>query len=183
MLISKVKHSSLFQKRVVIVATAVALFNLYSLDLVGHNHRVLFTDLGGSFSLVIIGTVVLVGVPVDATEKVSAATVKSWKQKGQVSKLVHERKRLYKPGYSKPWKFPPQQLLQSTQLRITDGSPVRPTLLRHMKHRFFLGLELSPLLSSVLEDATGVGLEAAGWLTTAGKNVNYTMFNFTLLAD
>ncbi len=41
-------------------------------------------------------------------------------------------------------------------------SPVRPTLLRHMKHLFFLGLGVSPLLSSLLEEATGAGLEAAG---------------------
>lgn len=48
-------------------------------------------------------------------------------------------------------------------------SPVRPTLLRHMKHLFFLGLEVSPLLSSLLEEAIGAGLEAAGWFTTAYK--------------
>lgn len=36
-----------------------------------------------------------------------------------------------------------------------------------MKHLFFLGLGVSPLFSSLLEEATGVGLEAAGWLTTA----------------
>lgn len=35
-----------------------------------------------------------------------------------------------------------------------------------MKHLFFLGLGVSPLLSSPLEEATGVGLEAAGWFTT-----------------
>lgn len=49
---------------------------------------------------------------------------------------------------------------------LSHHSPVRPTLLRHMKHLFFLGLGVSPLLSSLLEEATGVGLEAAGWLTT-----------------
>jgi len=63
------------------------LLNLYSLDLVGHHHGVLFTDLGGGLGLVIIGTVVLVGVPVDATEQVSTATVEPWKHKGQGSKL------------------------------------------------------------------------------------------------
>lgn len=38
-----------------------------------------------------------------------------------------------------------------------------------MKHLFFLGLGVSLLLSSLLEEATGVGLEAAGWLTTTQK--------------
>lgn len=45
-------------------------------------------------------------------------------------------------------------------------SPVRPTLLRHMKHLFFLGLGVSPLPSSLLEEATEEELEAAGWFTT-----------------
>ena len=67
----------------------VNLSNLYSLDLVGHHHRVLFTDLGGSLSLVIIGTVVLVGVPVDAAEQVATAAVETWKHKDQGSKLEH----------------------------------------------------------------------------------------------
>lgn len=38
-----------------------------------------------------------------------------------------------------------------------------------MKHLFFLGLGVSPLLSSLLAEAIGVGLEAAGWLTTTYK--------------
>lgn len=49
---------------------------------------------------------------------------------------------------------------------LAPCSPVRPTLLRHMKHLFFLGLEVSPLPSSLLEEATGAALEAAGWFTT-----------------
>lgn len=49
---------------------------------------------------------------------------------------------------------------------LAPCSPVRPTLLRHMKHLFFLGLEASPLPSSLLEEATGAELEAAGWFTT-----------------
>lgn len=53
-------------------------------------------------------------------------------------------------------------------------SPVRPTLLRHIKHLFFLGFGVSPLLSSLLEDATGVGLEAAGWFTTTKKGQQRT---------
>ncbi|TNN86425.1 hypothetical protein EYF80_003195 [Liparis tanakae] len=48
---------------------------------VSHHHRVLFADLGGSLGLVIVGTVVLVGVPVDATEQVATATVEPWKHK------------------------------------------------------------------------------------------------------
>lgn len=51
----------------------------------------------------------------------------------------------------------------------SPNSPVRPTLLRHMKHLFFLGLGVSPFPSSLLEAATGVELEAAGWLTTTEK--------------
>ena len=66
--------------------------NLYSLDLVSHYHGVLFTDLGSSLGLVVIGTVVLVGVPMDATEQVATATVESWKHKDQGSKLVHENR-------------------------------------------------------------------------------------------
>lgn len=87
-LISKVHtHTPVFVKDVVIVAAnAVILSNLYSLDLVSHHHGVLFADLGGSLGFVIIGTVVLVGVPVDATEQVATATVKPWKHKGQGSK-------------------------------------------------------------------------------------------------
>lgn len=73
--------------KVLLSLLLVHLLNLYSLDLVGHHHGVLFTDLGGGLSLVIIGTVVLVGVPVDATEQVSTATVEPWKHKGQGSKL------------------------------------------------------------------------------------------------
>ncbi len=86
-LISKVHtHTPVFVKEVVIVAaTAVISSNLYSLDLVGHHHGVLFADLGSSLGLVIIGTVVLVGVPVDATEQVTTATVKPWKHRGQGS--------------------------------------------------------------------------------------------------
>lgn len=61
--------------------------DLYSLDLVGHHHWVLFADLGSSLSLVIIGTVVLVGVPVYPTEEVATATVKAWKHKCEGSKL------------------------------------------------------------------------------------------------
>lgn len=38
-----------------------------------------------------------------------------------------------------------------------------------MKQRFFLGLGVSPLPSSVLGETTGEGLEAAGWLTTTHK--------------
>lgn len=57
--------------------------DLYSLDLVSHHHWILFTYLGSGLSLVIIGTVVLVRVPVDATEQVATATVKSWKQKDE----------------------------------------------------------------------------------------------------
>lgn len=60
--------------------------NLYSLDLVSNNHRILFTDLSSSLGLVIIGTVVLVGVSVDATEQVATATVEPWKHKWQRSK-------------------------------------------------------------------------------------------------
>lgn len=60
-----------------VVVVVVVLSNLYSLDLVGHHHGVLLTDLGGSLGLVIVGTVVLVGVPVDAAEQVAAATVKA----------------------------------------------------------------------------------------------------------
>lgn len=65
--------------KVLLSLLLVHLLNLYSLDLVGHHHGVLFTDLGGGLSLVIIGTVVLVGVPVDATEQVSTATVEPCK--------------------------------------------------------------------------------------------------------
>lgn len=57
--------------------------HLYSLDLVGHHHGVLFADLGGGFGLVIIGAVVLVGVPVDTTEQVATATVEPWKHRSQ----------------------------------------------------------------------------------------------------
>lgn len=52
---------------------------LYSLDLVGHHHRVFFTDLGSSFSLIVIGAIVLVRISVDAAEKVATATVESCK--------------------------------------------------------------------------------------------------------
>lgn len=45
-------------------------------------------------------------------------------------------------------------------------SPVRPTLLRHMKHLFFLGLGVSAFPSSLLDEARGAGMEAAGWFTT-----------------
>lgn len=77
-------HTPVFVKDVVIVVAStvvvvVVLLNLYSLDLVGHNHGVLFTDLGGSLGLVIVGTVVLVGVPVDAAEQVAAAAVEACK--------------------------------------------------------------------------------------------------------
>lgn len=61
--------------------------NLYSLDLVSHHHRVLFTNLGGSLGLVIIGTVMLVGVSVDATEQVATATVEPWNHKCEESEL------------------------------------------------------------------------------------------------
>lgn len=85
-------HTPVFVKGVVVVAaTDVVSSDLYSLDLVGHHHGVLFTDLGSSLSLVIIGTVVLVGVSVDATEQVATATVKAWKHKGEGSKLEQER--------------------------------------------------------------------------------------------
>lgn len=93
-LISKDLHSysSLCQRCFVIVAaTHVVLSNLYSLDLVGHHHRVLLTDLGGGFCLIIVGTVVLVRVPVDATEQVATTTVKAWKHIGQGSRLEQDR--------------------------------------------------------------------------------------------
>lgn len=66
--------------------------DLYSLDLVRHHHWVLFTDLGSSLSLVIIGTVVLVGVPVYPTEQVATATVKAWKHKVEGSELTDSSK-------------------------------------------------------------------------------------------
>lgn len=49
---------------------------LYSLDLVSDHHGVLLADLGGRLGLVVIGTVVLIRVPVEATEQVPTATVK-----------------------------------------------------------------------------------------------------------
>lgn len=59
-----------------------------------------------------------------------------------------------------------------------------------MKHLFFLGLGVSPLPSSLLEEATGVGLEEAGWFTTKHeerqqeqrKLISHTNFNY-LLSD
>lgn len=66
-----------------IVAISILMSDLYSLDLVGHHHRVLFADLGSSFGLVVIRTVVLVGVPMDATEEVTTAAVKSCNHKKQ----------------------------------------------------------------------------------------------------
>lgn len=74
-------HTPVFVKDVVIgvASIVVVVLNLYSLDLVGHHHGVLFTDLGGSLGLVIVGAVVLVGVPVDAAEQVSAAAVEACK--------------------------------------------------------------------------------------------------------
>lgn len=71
--------------------------HLYSLNLVSHNNRVLFTDLGGGLGLVIIGAVVLVGVPVDATEQVATATVEPWRHKSKGSEL----ERLHKTGAEK----------------------------------------------------------------------------------
>lgn len=53
--------------------------------------------------------------------------------------------------------------------RTPPRSPVRPTLLRHMKHLFFLGLGMSTFPSSLLEGARGAGLEGAGWFTTIHK--------------
>lgn len=53
--------------------------------------------------------------------------------------------------------------------RTSPCSPVRPTLLRHMKHLFFLGLGMSTFPSSLLEGARGAGLEGAGWFTTMHK--------------
>lgn len=82
---------SLSKGIVIDAATDVVLPNLYSLDFVSHHHGILFTDLGGSLGLVIIGTVVLVRVPVDATEQVATATVEPWKHKGQGSKLEQDR--------------------------------------------------------------------------------------------
>ena len=54
------------------------LYPLYSLDLVGHHHRVLLADLGGGLGFVVIGAVVLVRVPVDPAEEVAAAAVEPW---------------------------------------------------------------------------------------------------------
>lgn len=85
MLISKVRtHTPVFCQWCFIVAATAALSHLlYSLDLVSHHHGVLFADLGGSLGLVIIGTVVLVRVPVDAAEQVATATVETWRPKNQ----------------------------------------------------------------------------------------------------
>lgn len=85
MLISKVRtHTPVFCQWCFIVAATAALSHLlYSLDLVSHHHGVLFADLGGSLGLVIIGTVVLVRVPVDAAEQVATATVETWRRKNQ----------------------------------------------------------------------------------------------------
>lgn len=41
-----------------------------------------------------------------------------------------------------------------------------------MKHLFFFGLDESSLLSSLLEEAMGVALEAAGWFTTVDERTN-----------
>lgn len=71
-------YSSHFSKGVIIIVVT-GWENLYSLDLVSHYHRVFFTDLGSSFSLIVIGAIVLVGISVDATEKVATATVKACK--------------------------------------------------------------------------------------------------------
>lgn len=85
-------HTPVFVKGLVIVVAAVViLLALYSLDLVGHHHRVLFADLGGGLCLVVIGAVVLIGVPVEATEQVATATVKPWWHKGQRLKAESER--------------------------------------------------------------------------------------------
>lgn len=79
MLISKVRtRTPVFCQWCFIVAATAALSHLlYSLDLVSHYHGILFADLGGSLGLVIIGTVVLVRVPVDAAEQVATATVET----------------------------------------------------------------------------------------------------------
>lgn len=53
---------------------------LYSLDLVGHHHRILLADFGRGFSFVVVWAVVLVWITVKPTEEVSTATVEPWAQ-------------------------------------------------------------------------------------------------------
>lgn len=48
---------------------------LYSLNLIGHHHRVLFADLGRSLRLVVVGAVVLVRVAMESTEEIPTAAV------------------------------------------------------------------------------------------------------------
>lgn len=77
-------QSFFFLKGVIIYFSADVIFfrsHLYSLDLVGHHHGVLLADLGGGLGLVVVGTVVLVRVPVDAAEQVAAAAVEPWKNR------------------------------------------------------------------------------------------------------
>ena len=97
-LISKGSHSysSLCQRCFSLMSLLLNWSNLYSLDLVSNHNRVLFTDLGSSFGLVIVGAVVLVRVAVDATEQVPTATVEPWKHKHMV---VNTRTRSEKPHW------------------------------------------------------------------------------------
>lgn len=50
----------------------------YSLDLVGNHHRIFLANLVGGFSFVVVRAVMLVGVTVKSTKKVSTAAVETW---------------------------------------------------------------------------------------------------------
>lgn len=49
----------------------------YSLDLFSNYNGVLLTDLCGSFSFIVVWTVVLIGVTVNSAKQISTATVKT----------------------------------------------------------------------------------------------------------
>lgn len=64
--------------------------SLYSLDLIGHHYRIFLADLGGGFRLVIVRAIVLVWVPVNSTEQITASTVKTCKIRKNVRPLITE---------------------------------------------------------------------------------------------
>lgn len=149
-----------FSKCFLIFNTVFLFFYLYSLDLVSHNYGILFTDFGGSLGLVVVGTVVLVGVSMDAAEQVTAATVEPLRHKSSKASTL---KQIGGNNFFLAWLVEIQTPILGCCVNYV---PVRPTLLRHIKQRFFLGFGVSPLPSSVLGEATWEGLEAAGWFTT-----------------
>lgn len=62
----------------------------YSLDLFSNYNGVLLTDLCGSFSFIVVWTVVLIGVTVNSAKQISTATVKTWNSRKGKEKVLED---------------------------------------------------------------------------------------------